>query len=318
MIGSKKQHYVPQLYLRSFTSGTGQISVFDKATRRSYASSVRDAGHENHFLSIPELDGSAGPGSHFEALFQEVEAPAAIALANVVSAAEEHRLMFLDQGEREILARFLAVQFLRTPEARTRVIEALECLTRSIMSIKARQNAMEWDHKTISEAARIPVEKYARVHAQFGLNPEQIATIAYALDSHVWRVMINCSDHPFYTSDNPLAFHCHVPRPGRGVGIATYGVEVAFPLSPRLMLTLVHRGYARDVAPNWLESEGMVGEGNDGNVEYYRWMQIVSARRFLFAPRDDFTLAREVCEQEPDLCDMDRKRMEVWWGGQEL
>ena len=55
--GTKKQHYVPQLLLRRFADAREALQVYDKAADRTYGTKVRDAGHENHFLSIPELDG---------------------------------------------------------------------------------------------------------------------------------------------------------------------------------------------------------------------------------------------------------------------
>ena len=78
--GVKKQHFVPQLLLRRFADENEQLFVYDLAADKSFPSTVRDTGHQNHFLTMPELDGKDGPGAHFEKLFQTYEGPAMTAL----------------------------------------------------------------------------------------------------------------------------------------------------------------------------------------------------------------------------------------------
>src|SRR5687767_9912896 len=257
MAGTKKQHYVPQLYLRHFTGASGQLAVFDKLTRRSYTSSVRDAGHENHFLTIPQLDGAGGPGSYFEGHFQQIEGPAAQALSDVLGAANPGTRVVLEDNERSLLAEYLAVQYLRTPEARARIIETHEGITRAIASMIAEAHQLEPTRQELLDIAKIPTEHHAEIHGQSVLDPTLVGEIRDLLRRYIWRVMVNLTGSAFYTSDNPLAFHCHVPRPGRGVGIGTYGVEVAFPIAPTVMLCLVHREFARAQVPGWEELEGV-------------------------------------------------------------
>lgn len=318
MAGSKKQHYVPQLYLRHFTNESGQLSVFDKRTRRSYPSSVRDAGHENHFLTIPALDGTDGPGSYFEGHFQQIEGPASQALSALLTVARPGARARFEDDQRTVLAEYLAVQYLRTPEARARIIETQEGMTRAIVSMIGDANRLEPLHEELAEIAKIPKERHAEIHGQFVQDPQLIGEITSLLRGYIWRVMANDTGSAFYTSDHPLAFHCHVPRPGRGVGIGSYGVEIAFPISPTAMLVLVHREFAQAQVPGWEELEEVVGEATVPNVEYYRWMQIVSSRRFIFAPHDDFGLVDEVCTQDPTLCDVDRERSEILAGGRKV
>ncbi|CAG1020416.1 hypothetical protein DOJK_00319 [Patescibacteria group bacterium] len=48
----KKQHYVPQVYLRRF-SIKNQINVLDKFNDKSYPSNIKDVAEENRFYDIP-------------------------------------------------------------------------------------------------------------------------------------------------------------------------------------------------------------------------------------------------------------------------
>jgi hypothetical protein len=53
----KKQHYVPQVYLRRFTVDGERLYVFDKLQqdpmRRIRLSNVQNVAHENNFYDIP-------------------------------------------------------------------------------------------------------------------------------------------------------------------------------------------------------------------------------------------------------------------------
>src|SRR5579885_3315540 len=49
----KKQHYVPQFYLRKFADKFGGLFVFDKARHKSFKSNVRDVGNEKYFYKLP-------------------------------------------------------------------------------------------------------------------------------------------------------------------------------------------------------------------------------------------------------------------------
>ena len=48
----KKQHYVPQGYLRRFANTRGQLYVFDKYTCRSFVSTVHDVANINYFYDF--------------------------------------------------------------------------------------------------------------------------------------------------------------------------------------------------------------------------------------------------------------------------
>ena len=53
MSKTKKEHYVPQSYLRRFSSDGKQIHVYDKILKRSFTSGIRDVAQESHFYDIP-------------------------------------------------------------------------------------------------------------------------------------------------------------------------------------------------------------------------------------------------------------------------
>jgi len=51
---AKNHHYVPQSYLRRFSPDGTKIHVFDKSTRRSFTSNVKNVASETYFHDVPE------------------------------------------------------------------------------------------------------------------------------------------------------------------------------------------------------------------------------------------------------------------------
>ena len=56
MLLPKKQHYIPQFYLKNFSinhnKSDAHLNVYDKIRRKYYESSVRDVSEENYFYTI--------------------------------------------------------------------------------------------------------------------------------------------------------------------------------------------------------------------------------------------------------------------------
>lgn len=119
-MGTKKQHYVPQLHLRRFALHDGRLAVFDKANSQVRWLTPEQTGHENHFLTIPELDGADGSGAFFELLFGKAEETAAPAIQDVIDRLQLGVVEVISAQTREILSSFLALQYLRTRAARDR------------------------------------------------------------------------------------------------------------------------------------------------------------------------------------------------------
>jgi hypothetical protein len=319
--GTKKQHYIPQLLLRRFADARETLQVYDKATDRSYGTSVRDAGHQNHFLSIPELDGDDGPGAVFEPFFQTIEGPAATAIDRVVNAAGSGVLHVIDDDARVALALFIALQYIRTPAARDLILEYMEATRRTMEQLGqeiARRNGFgrrirkrvtfEWN-----------TDDPTKMHASFGLQPKMIEELAVRLIEGHWYVLVNNTTRGFYLSDNPVGYHCHVDREGRGVGLGTYSVEVSLPLTPRYVLLIVEARYAREQGIATAYRDGhLYGTDRLEHIDWYRSLQVNASRRFVFALERDFELAAEMCRADPKVRSSKRDQVVGYFGGERI
>jgi hypothetical protein len=313
--GTRRQHFVPQLLLNSFADMSAKLFGYDMAADKVFRTTVRDAGHQSHFLSDPARDGDEGPGSYFEHFFQQFEGTAASAVRNVEAHAQLGVLQVIGPAEREPLAQFIALQYLRTPAARAGAVQVAEMLKHSLATELLRKNAFDVENRSIQQTledfAVMTPDEQREMQAANLLDPAVIDDMANKLSAHVWLMAVNRTQQPLYIADHPVALHGHVHRPGRGVGIASYGVEVTLPLSSTLQLSLYEREFVRDELLPEIESlDGCLYLSLDpDNILYARWLQVTSARQFVYCPANDFADARRICDANPELRDPDRPRV---------
>jgi hypothetical protein len=229
----KKQHFVPQFYLNRFAENGRKLYVYDKVQGNVFRASPVDIGHENHFLSVPELDRGAGAGSFFERLFGGVETAASTAITDIGNRLNNGINEVVTPESREAVALFLALQHLRTREARDRLSQSSDAIQQALKDI--REEGTNEFKMWVDDALKHP-QHPKQEHARHLLSPRLVTELATVLYSHVWLVYATAEQLSLYTSDHPLALHCHRETPLRGVGPRSFGVELQFPLTPRSLL----------------------------------------------------------------------------------
>ena len=170
---------------------------------------------------------------------------------------------------RELIALYTAVQFLRTADAR------------DILAAFAQADA----GAHLSEGDR------RQLHLEMMWDEELVRSLAARFLDSVWIFAVNTSGIPYLTSDNPIAFRNAGNRQWVKVGIAAPGVYVVFPLSPTIIMYAYPKDPPFDVlakfadcrSPVTVEAE-MVESENSG--------QVFMASRFVIADRDAFAVAR--------------------------
>lgn len=128
-----------------------------------------------------------------------------------------------------------------------------------------------------------------------------------ALMNHIWVVFVNHSPLPFYTSDHPVAHTPHAQHPHLSMnGYNSEGIEIAFPVSPKVLIALSERKFFKD-----LEAiENSILEITDEqNVIYYNAMQVSNSFRQVFSSTNAFGLVEEMITTHEYLRDPARKRV---------
>jgi hypothetical protein len=314
--GTKKQHFVPQLLLRQFADASERLFVYDMANDRSFRTTVRNAGHQNHFLSVPALDGDRGAGAYFEELFQTFEGPGISAIRDVSGAVSSGILASIGTRQRRDLARFIAIQLARTPAAREQAFQTAELMRRVLATEIVDRNGIDSAHPDVAaeidKFSTIPKDQENSLHGESILRTDFIEDLAGRLEEHVWLLGVNRTGKSMYVADHPVTVHGHMNRPERGLGPCSYGAEVIIPLSNVLQLSLIERRFVWDDCPELEAKDGHLYSALDEeNVAFQQSLQVFSAQQFIYSGADEFDVARRLCDCDPVLRDPLRSRVEA-------
>lgn len=303
----KRQHFVPQFYLRAFTSTPDErnpqamrVWTFDKPSMRTWEARIQEVASRNGFHDLTPGDTK----QELEKLFSnEIEPQFKDTVARLLACIAEGRPF--DQTLKAEMGYFLAVQFLRTQAFRATIKDVLdqfgEIMRRQMKHVRPD---LDWD------AVRVEGRVGAARHAEFMFADATLRDLVGVFADHVWSVGRNITDTPFFTSDTPVVWHNYADLPpllGRG-GLGTYGAEVMFPLSPRHVLVMTERRYAQGRGQS---VDGQVLPFAAGPVRLANALQVEQSDRQLFASANAFQLAHELREVIPGAFQPNRRRMTV-------
>ena len=82
------------------------------------------------------------------------------------------------------------------------------------------------------------------------------------------------------------------------MGWDSYGVEITFPLTPRLILILCER----TAFPCLAQLDEHIVPLTLDQVAYYNSLQVILSYRSVYCPVGEFLLAAEICNEHPEVC----------------
>lgn len=315
---SQLQHYIPKFLLKQFGSGKkDHVYVFDKHTGKAFRSSARKIAAEYSLYDFA----FKGAAVTLEPGLASLENEAAKFVSRIL---RERRLGILDGLERGHLARFLAVQMVRTP---AQWEMSREAFGRMETWLRAKGMRESWFEPPAELGTRENAEKAMMARA-ISNAPRDFGP---ALIEKDWVLLSTDRSAPFVIGDHPFAMHNQVDRGPRGnLGLLVEGIEVYFPLSPQLTLALwcpSHRKFlvdgnerltAMSETQPWLAERFRGGWANaldimqaitsgtplpsmPENVLFSNSLQIANAERYVFSSDDDFELVEDMIRKNPEL-----------------
>lgn len=273
MTDPRRHHYVPQFHQRRFTGADGRLWVWDKSADRVFQTTPGSIAVEADFYRLHELEKRGRDPFIMEKRLSGMEGQ--------MSLITEHWLGWLRTvapGERieipppnrDIVSRFMAVQFLRTADTRD-VLGAIQ--------------ATYHPDKLLSK------EERTGLHTELMWELAIVDLIAGHIREAIWIFARNTTSTPFTTSDNPVAFRTKDNAMWLKVGFVAEGTYAVYPLAPDIVMFCHEREYWKKIAqldgclsPFSLTDE-MVQSENSG--------QVFMASRFVISPINDFAFARE-------------------------
>jgi hypothetical protein len=298
-----KQHYIPRCYLKRFSDSDNDKSIFtyDKQQSKAYPASMMSVCCEDDIYSISDSyveKNNKETGSQFNRLSLEhnhfanlVEPMFSKLLQSIdvikdewILGKEQYRLQFKEKRE---LALHLVTQFFRHPQLKDSTVDDYLRIEKAGIDMVKCVLAKEKGDESINDL-KIDVKCEAPVlHAKLTyLNDEMLMDFANAIASNIWMFLVSMNGD-FYTSDFPIVVEPHVKnvRP-MYMGLAQYGGELTYPLSPSLMLVVFDRVYFKEKE----EYDCTFSIADDKEIRRQNMLRYFYAKRHVFSSKKDFSL----------------------------
>jgi Protein of unknown function (DUF4238) len=229
----KLHHYVPQFYLRRFTDATGHLWLWDRDQDRAFRTRPNGVAAENNFYWHEELAALGHDPLTMEKQFSQLEGEVARITGQWVEWLRDMKPMEkveVPDINRELVSLYVALQFLRTADAR------------DILATFAEQ-----------KVHRKPVAERDKRLLHLGLLWEDsiFEDLAERIRNATWLFGRNLTAIPFITSDNPVAFRTGNNAMWLKVGVYSGGTYSVFPMAPDIVM------YCYPKEPPWRNSAGL-------------------------------------------------------------
>jgi len=302
---AKKQHYVPQFYLKRFADEKQRLWVFDKARRRRFKTHLRSGACESYFYDLPLLPGADESQAQLvERALGDFETRFADVLQEFLDKVEADGV--IDPDHKHTMSALMAVQHLRSPTARAFQVEMGDRMGQVLLELLIEHRMPELRGKEYRAEFNRDMASAYQAQSMFG--PTLLPALVQALQRHIWFVGINETSHPLYTSDSPVVRRGHKHDAiFSHSGFASEGIEIALPLTPRRVLVLCDQTFFPSLVALDCRTVRLTGD----NVTYYNSLQVFRSHSQLYSWSRDFSLAEAICRAHPEVRDPDRPRTEV-------
>jgi hypothetical protein len=270
----KLHHYVPQFYLRRFTNPSGQLWIWDRDRDRVFRTRPNAVAAENDFYWHEEIAARGNDPLLMEKQFSQLEGEVAQITGQWLEWLREIKPMEkikVPDINRELVSLYIALQFLRTADAR------------DILAAFAEQQVYG---RHVAEAEK------RLLHLDMLWEDGIYKDLAERIRNATWLFGRNMTATPFITSDNPIAFRTGDSAMWLKVAMYSNGTYSVFPIAPDIVM------YCHPKEPPWerlgqfdcclspvIFTEEMVESENCG--------QVFMASQFVISSRDGFDCERD-------------------------
>ena len=325
----KNQHYVPRRYLKNFAEltkkkGIYRLNVFDKVTSKArYNQNIENIASERYFYDVnfEELieeaiqEGIDIPRDKLD----EIKSVDVQSMEKILSETEEsvffnpigkiitsyimsnpnnlENIIAIIDSDRPMIAYYLAIQFVRTKEFKTQLIQLTEKGTELI----AKKQLKDKVSNDFIENLEINVKENMKslLHNEYMLDTELLGGIAKSFLSHIWFVAVS-RDRLFWTSDTPIVRYGYLEK----MGFESEGIEIIFPITSELALVMHEASYFLDEFEKHLKFVRV----SKSFVEHCNALQVVQSYRNVFTTERDFSIAERIIKLNSNIGNVSRSR----------
>lgn len=274
MNAPKLHHYVPQFYLRRFTDSSGCLWLWDRDQDRAFRARPNSIAAEKDFYYLAKLVEHGHDPLTMEKQFSDLEGQAARIIGQWLDWLRQMRpeeKMDIPDINRELVSLFIALQFLRTADAR---------------------DTLAWFVEKSENRGPLSPEERRAVHMDMLWDDEVFRGLANRIQKATWIFGRNTTATPFITSDNPVAFRTSDNAMWIKAGIDTAGTYVVYPLAPDIMMYCHPREGRWEKLAKFDRCLSPV-TFTDSMVEGDNSAQVFMASRFVISLHNNFDQERE-------------------------
>ncbi|PIC72516.1 DUF4238 domain-containing protein [Sporosarcina sp. P17b] len=315
----KREHYVPQSYLIAFANEKCQVNVFDKSTQKKFISHIDKVAAEGKYFHFENFDinNEAVKTMNDEQLIEKFFSTAIEGEYKQILDRIRSRITLTNEPtfkvaitdeEKQKLAVFLTVQMLRVKDFRQTLKSISEKFTQAISE---NDTFSEKKSEFLNEINSLD-EKVTQASMIF--DTDTIRDFTEVILNHSWIFYFNTSDVDFITSDNPIVRNAHLQDPPRSYGgIASKGVEINFPISPKILLAMYEKSYHQDLVPC---DNRIIMLSDNRFVDYYNLLQVNRSFKQIYSLKSLDNLLKNTSKHHPNSLNM-KSKVTLYHNGRE-
>lgn len=278
---SIRSHFVPQFYLENFGN---PLYGYDKTNGSAFPASPKNVALQRNFYG-PVNEKNSNP---VEQALSRLESKANVAISEII---KTENVINLSNENKINLCAFLAIQYLRTQEAKARIVE----LSTKVMDELTKQKGVtDWEIRPTEDG---------KTGMHLNIMTEYIPFAAILSQMNV-MVCKNETDVPLWTSDNPVTLQNEFDQfPWGNLGLTSKGIEVHLPLTPRIAVVFFDPVTFQGMPTKYsLDKDNVIREN---------YLQTIWSTRFLYSNTRDFYLAKEYLSTNPQVRDQNKERISM-------
>lgn len=266
----KKQHHVPQMYLRAWADANDGLFVLLKERKTVIGSKVPNVSCESAFY-----DAQVKPGvepQFVERSLANIETLLAPFIKELSELTIESEPMVFDRRRRDAISLFMSLQILRSLETRKQFEEGLQFMVDQGLAIA---------NESMKDSVKMTVDPHAIKHDHVEFISSTLMEFGNIIRQKTLLVGFRVNGDNFWTSDNPVL----ILDTGHGNGLESNGSILLLPVSPRaVVIATDERGLAQLNLLNSKRAALFV----DRQVERLNDMQVSSAVRQVISNQNKF------------------------------
>lgn len=299
---TKRQHYIPRCYLKWFSANGKSIYTYDKKLSKAYDAPMMSVCFENNLYTISDefvaRNNAEAGTSEINRLTIErdffskgVEPSLDLMLRQIDEIRKDWQASreqyYLNPQEKLSVALHLVSLFFRHPLLINSAVDDYMRMERAGLDMIKEMLAVQTGEDGYRNLqVELECEKPVLGANLTFMSNELLMQFAETISKNIFVFWMS-PEPVFYTSDFPIVVYAHVKdvRP-LYMGLAQYGSEVMFALSPKLALSI----FDRECFKSDEDLDCCFIPAQEKEIKHHNLLQYVYAQRHIFSMNKDFSL----------------------------